>query len=109
MTIKSPYAQQIIKGVKKFEIRSWPTKYRGTLVITVSKDPVSPESGTAIGLVDVVDCRAAEPADAEAACLDAIAQGSYAWVLENPRPIAAFPVKGKLGIFNLDVPADLLL
>ena len=33
LTIKQPWAQLIIEGYKKYEFRSWKTKYRGKILI----------------------------------------------------------------------------
>lgn len=37
LTIKQPYATLIAKGLKKYEFRSWKTKYRGELYIHAGK------------------------------------------------------------------------
>ncbi len=55
----------------------------------------------ALAVVDIVDCQQAPNYEPEAANRRA----RYAWVLANPRPIEPFPVKGKLGLF--DVPFDI--
>ena len=33
LTIKQPYASMIVNNYKKYEFRSWKTKYRGKLLI----------------------------------------------------------------------------
>lgn len=42
-TLYQPYASAIVLGLKKYETRSWATKYRGPLVIHASIKPLSPE------------------------------------------------------------------
>ncbi len=37
ITLWQPYAQLIAVGAKKFETRSWPTKYRGRIAIHAAK------------------------------------------------------------------------
>lgn len=37
LTIKQPWATLIIQGDKRFEFRSWQTKYRGDLLIHAGK------------------------------------------------------------------------
>src|SRR5574344_1184368 len=37
LTIKQPWASLIISGYKRFEFRSWQTKYRGELLIHAGK------------------------------------------------------------------------
>lgn len=42
-TLYQPYAAAIALGLKKYETRSWATKYRGPLAIHASVKPLSPE------------------------------------------------------------------
>lgn len=44
LTLWQPYAQAIVVGLKKYETRSWKTKYRGRLAIHSSVKPLSKES-----------------------------------------------------------------
>ena len=37
LTIKQPWATLIMEGYKRFEFRSWQTKYRGDLLIHAGK------------------------------------------------------------------------
>lgn len=37
ITIKQPYATLIAKGLKKYEFRTWKTKYRGEILIHAGK------------------------------------------------------------------------
>ena len=37
LTIKQPWATLIMQGYKRFEFRSWQTKYRGDLLIHAGK------------------------------------------------------------------------
>ena len=37
LTIKQPWASLIMQGIKKYEFRSWQTKYRGDILIHSSK------------------------------------------------------------------------
>lgn len=55
----------------------------------------------ALAVVDIVDCQQAPNYELE----PAHRRTRYAWVLANPRLIEPFPVKGKLGLF--DVPFDI--
>lgn len=69
LTIKQPWASLIIQGYKRFEFRSWQTKYRGELLIHAGKgidkeavkrlEKYIPEDmplGKIIGKVKLVDC-----------------------------------------------------
>lgn len=37
LTIKQPYASLIVAGIKKYEFRTWKTKYRGEVLIHAGK------------------------------------------------------------------------
>ena len=39
ISIRQPYANQILSGAKTIEVRSWPTKHRGDILIAVSASP----------------------------------------------------------------------
>lgn len=116
LSVKQPWANLIAGGHKTIETRTWATKYRGELLICASKTvdtfmaeilsftaPVIGISpiGQALCIVDLVDCRPIVKADSPAAWCPA-ELGSFAWVLENVRPIKPFPVKGQLGIFEVE-------
>jgi hypothetical protein len=117
ISIKQPWAWLIFHG-KPVENRSWPSKYRGTLLIhaAMTFDRVGegfilgslktaiPEKddltfGAIIGQVDMIDCVKYHPSPYFC--------GPYGHVYEKPvifeKPI---PYKGKLGIF--DVPDEII-
>ena len=68
LTIKEPWATLIIDGYKKYEFRSWKTKYRGKILIhaglTLEKDNLEKfkaynldiSKGEIIGEAELVDC-----------------------------------------------------
>ena len=69
LTIKQPWATLIMQGDKRFEFRSWQTKYRGELLIHAGKgvDKIAVErlskylpdklpTGKILGKVKLVDC-----------------------------------------------------
>ena len=68
ITIKQPYASLIAAGIKKYEFRTWKSKYRGKLLIHAGKgiDKKAMEkfknynleypSGCIIAICDMVDC-----------------------------------------------------
>ncbi|HBK22881.1 MAG TPA: hypothetical protein DDZ60_10375 [Planktothrix sp. UBA10369] len=43
ITLWQPYATLIATGIKHYETRSWPTNYRGTLLIHAAKRPMKVE------------------------------------------------------------------
>lgn len=69
LTIKQPWATLIMQGDKRFEFRSWQTKYRGDLLIHAGKGidkeamkrlekylPKELPYGKILGKVKLVDC-----------------------------------------------------
>lgn len=125
LSVKQPWASFIAAGIKTIECRSWPTKYRGELLICSSKgdsildvEPPANElllpGGMALAVVDLVDCRRMTPDDLEAAMVpydsdrkDKLLQ-EYAWLLKRKFEIIPVPVKGKLGVYNLDIEVEKL-
>lgn len=120
LTIWQPYAQAIAIGLKKFETRSWSTKYRGKIAIHASVKPLSKERkllaekydiknfsfGEIIVIADLTDCilmtenfiksQPQSELDLGNWCI-----GNYAWKLENIQ-ILTQPQKanGKQGLWN---------
>ena len=121
LSVKQPWASFISEGMKTIETRSWPTKYRGDILICASKTPdsvsmhhylkvlnddkfvsLSYPNGVALCIAEIYDCwPMAEDHQAAAKCL--IYPGAYSWFLKNIRRFEPFPIKGQLRIFNVDV------
>lgn len=120
ITIRQPWAWAIIHIGKDIENRSWPTRYRGPLLIHAASSmkaaeygdfaefiagmklrmPQLPElvMGGIIGRVDLVDC--VEHSRSR------WFEGEYGFVLSNPRPLPYVKMPGKLSLFDV---ADHLL
>ena len=121
LTIKQPWATLIIQGDKRFEFRSWKTKYRGDLLIHAGKGidkeamkrlakyiPKDMPTGKILGKVRLVDCIKCDRNFKEM-CLkenkDVYAKSTfeenYAWQIEDvevfDKPIEA---KGKLSLWE---------
>jgi len=118
LTVKQPWANLIVKGIKDVENRTWQTKYRGRLYIHAAKksDPVGfsfncPSTVfdkannsigkefkmAIIGYVDLVDIvKNSKSIWAQIDC--------YHWVLKNPvmldKPIEN--VKGSLSLWDCE-------
>ena len=92
ISIKNPYATQILRGSKNIEYRSWDTRHRGELLICSSANPKVPGmlSGYALCVANLDSTVYNQSEDV------------YEWHLTNVRRIKAFPVKGKLNFFNVD-------
>jgi hypothetical protein len=96
ISIRQPWAQLIVSGAKDIENRTWPTRYRGPLVIHASKraDDVSSDEierrfgicppstlplGGVIGITEIVDCVTNHPSKWFV--------GDFGFVLANSRPL----------------------
>ena len=122
LTIKQPWASLIIEGYKKYEFRSWKTKYRGKILIhagmSLEKDMVDRFKsynldyplGFIIGEATLEDCILVDKEFNEQLRKEnPIVYGrsnhveTYAWKLSNvinyKKPIY---VKGQLGLWNYD-------
>ncbi len=122
LTIKEPWASLIIEGYKKYEFRSWKTKYRGKILIhagmSLEKDMlkrfenynINCSKGEIIGEAEIVDCILVDKAfNDKLKKIDPVVYGrsnhveTYAWKLENVKKYdTKIPIKGKLGLWNID-------
>src|SRR5262245_30199672 len=107
LSVKQPWANMIASGEKTIETRTWPTDYRGPLLIVSSKEPRIAPAGCAVAIVQLTDCRPMTRADECAACCPTY-QGAYSWVFEGVSAITPVPVRGKIGIFEVDIPNERL-
>ena len=115
LSVKQPWAWLISAGVKTIETRTWATEYRGDLLIVSSKgidrhaakrfdtDPDSLLYGHALAVADLFDCQLMQPDDERFALCD-VYEGAYSWKMRNIRRIEPFPVKGQLGLYNVEAP-----
>lgn len=106
ISIKQPYANWIINGTKRYEIRSWSTKYRGRLIICSCQKPVHREApgpnGCIVGEVKLVNIIPFKPSMVDGARLLDWIPDQYAWVLDNPTLATNnVPVKGRLSLYEL--------
>jgi len=110
LSVKQPWAQLIADGRKTIETRSWQTDYRGPLLICAAKNPlIEPfPSGVAVAVAELTECRPMELKDDRAACVD-WRQGLFSWSLSVVTPILDFPVKGRQGLFEVDLSGEEVL
>lgn len=101
LSVRQPWANLIAEGRKTIETRQWPTDYRGPLIIVSSKRPPIPPAGCTVAKVNLVDCRPMTKADEEAAGAS-FYFGAYAWVFEDIQPLIPVPIKGQLGIYEIN-------
>ena len=127
LSVKQPGAALLVAGIKAVEIRTWPTKRRGRVLIHASKvaDPrpegwalvTTPElrelaalRGGMIGTGELVGCVRYATAEvfAEATAEHRNAPewfrpaGLYGFVFQNLRPIAYHAYPGKTMFFTVD-------
>jgi hypothetical protein len=119
LSVRQPWAALVVDGVKDIENRSWPTDYRGPLLIHASLKPdteareqyqlCSEPRGAIIGCVEVVDCR--QLSRAECGRSKWAAHGQHHWILRNARRFRKpVPFTGKLRLFDVSrsiLPEDL--
>lgn len=124
LTIKQPWATLIMLGYKKYEFRSWQTKYRGEILIHAGKGvdkeamkrlkkylPGELPSGKILGKATLVDCIKVTPEFKNQLLKenkDIYATSSFSedfgWKMENvevfKEPIDA---KGNLSLWEFDI------
>lgn len=90
ISIKNPYATQILRGTKTIEYRTWKTDHRGDLLICSSANPQVPGmlSGSALCVVNLSKITGVD--------------GDYEWHLTDVRKVKPFLVKGKLNLYEVD-------
>ena len=96
LSIREPYASQIMRGEKRIENRSWGEAVRGTIAV----HRCGPD-GAIIGTVDVVDVIGAAVALRQFPEQAPFIFGPLCWVLRNPRRLPApIPCKGRLSLWE---------
>lgn len=103
ISLKQPYANWVCEGKKKIETRTWNTNYRGDLVICSSQSPKVEPYGKALCVVEVYKTEPMKKEHEHDACVKVYPR-AWAWHLRNIRRInPPVPVKGKLGIYDLEL------
>lgn len=121
LSIRQPRAWLILHDGKDIENRSWPTKFRGRVLIHAVKGMTrdeyndaplynsdgeiiilppleTMECGGIVGSVEIVDCVASSRSP--------WFYGPFGFVLRDPRPLPFTPYRGQLGFF--DVPDEIV-
>jgi hypothetical protein len=118
ISVRQPWADLIIWGIKTIEVRQWSSNYRGILYIHSSKtlDEIAmnkfhitdPPTGAIIGKVDLIKV---EPFTEKSWSTLAdehlndgpFSPGLYAWYLASPTSLKnPIPYKGNLGLFTIN-------
>ena len=122
ITLKQPWATLVAEGIKKYEFRSWKTKYRGKILIHagagVDKREMNKFSDLnltfptkkIIAVVDIEDClKLDDDLNKKIIAENNIAYGDkyrdgYVWKLSNVKKLNINNiVNGKLGLWNYDI------
>lgn len=125
LSFHQPRAEQIIRGVKTVDIRTWQVSYRGPLVVHASSkrrdgrcralgfDPDTLAYGALIGTVELVKIVPLDKAAYEALRDEHLSEAPfpgapcYAWHLANPQRFAApVPCRGRMRLFNVSFPDE---
>jgi len=106
ISLKQPWADMILKGMKSIETRKWKTPHRGDILICSSKNVDDPQYkdrvlGHALCVVNLFEIKVMKHDHEENACCK-LYFGAYAWFLKDLRRIKPFPMKGALGVFDIE-------
>ena len=122
LTLKQPWATLVSEGIKKYEFRSWKTKYRGKILIhagaNVDKEEMKKfnklkcefPSSRIVAIAEIEDClELDDELNNKIIMENNVAYGKkrrngYAWRLKNIRKINYNKeIKGKLGLWNHEI------
>ena len=120
LSLKQPWAQLVVEGKKKIELRKWNTHFRGKFLIHASKNPdmnaiekfnldlTKLPLGFIIGeatITKVKDYAKNKKEFKQDSNLHLAnnSWGNYGFVLENPKQIPPIPAKGQLNFWNFDL------
>ena len=122
LSIRQPWAWLITHGHKDIENRTWPTSYIGPLLIHAAKGmeldeyfqcanlarslgveiptAASLERGGIVGIGDLIDCVSTHHSP--------WFFGPVGFVLTEARPLPFFQCRGQLGLFDVEIPQEVL-
>lgn len=122
LSIRQPWAYLLAQGLKDIENRTWSTLYRGPLLIHAGQGMSADEyrdccrlaarigiqipgfstfdRGGIIGIANLVDCVMAHDSP--------WFFGPYGFVLADARPLPFYECRGQLGLFEVDIPEEVL-
>ncbi len=116
LSLKQPFAELILQGKKKIELRKWNTHFRGEFLIHSSKKPDNKAMkkfgfkelpcGFILGKARIVDVKKYEnnkkhSMDKSLHLADDT-WGNYGFVLKNIKRIKPIKCKGNLGFWNFN-------
>ena len=124
LSLRQPWAELILQGIKTIETRTWNTQFRGRFYIHAAKSVnklwcelfgiQNSVTGMLVGSAELVEVKEYNSlvqwaADNEKHCcpLDIWTKKRYGFVLKNVLRITPIPCKGKLNFFEVDTGATL--
>lgn len=107
ISIRNPWATDILNGSKIYEYRTWQTKYRGDLLICSSANPKLKGmlSGYALVVVNLADIIKITPNNYTLFDLEeepGLGEKLFVWYLTDLRAVKPFKVKGKLNFYEVN-------
>lgn len=110
LTIKPNWMQLFMAAEKTVEWRSWKTAYRGDIILCSSAKRIPGcISGHALMIAHLSNIVPFTRDYLAAACMDFMPDPpGYAWIFDQIDFIKPVPVKGQLGLWNLDITPEIL-
>jgi hypothetical protein len=118
LSLKQPYAELILQGRKKIEIRKWNTNFRGEFLIHASKNPDEKAMkkfgfeenelplGFLVGKAELVDVKhyknEIELQQDKNLHFATKEFGNYGFILKNVKRIKPIPCKGSLNFWDFN-------
>ncbi|MFH1365534.1 MAG: ASCH domain-containing protein [archaeon] len=117
LSLKQPFAELILEGKKKIELRKWNTSFRGEFFIHASKIPDEESMkkfgfkelpcGAIVGKAKLTNVKKygneKENDKDKKLHLASNSWGQYGFILEFPIRIKPIPYKGQLNFFEVDI------
>ncbi len=116
LSLKQPFAELILQGKKKIELRKWNTKFRGEFLIHASKKPDAEamkefgfkelSCGAILGKANLVEVKKYENKEEHAKDkelhLASDDWGNYGFILKDVKRLKPIPCNGNLGFWDYD-------
>jgi hypothetical protein len=121
LSFRQPWAELIVQGRKRMDLRTYRTNHRGPLAIHASKkierdactghglNPDDLDTGGVVGVVELVDVIPLTKFDYEAHRDEHLAgrnfrEPMFGWVLVKPQRLPRMvPARGRMSLFNVDL------
>jgi len=119
ISVRPIWAWLIAHGYKDVENRTWPTKHRGPILIHASAALRAADYKSALAAIDSSGLHIPVPVLTElpragivgvASLIDCVLSSSSPWfvgthgfLLKAQRPVPFCPIKGRLGLFDVDL------